>query len=134
MCTADDTLDRMEVLAMKQLLERSANAILGGFGYEVRRKELPGTTLPSDPLEAHSPTEPLEAHFPSDPFDAQQHMLNELRQPRITIFDVGANHGQTAQVYLAKFPNADLYCFEPFPDSVAALQCAFSDDQRIHII
>jgi FkbM family methyltransferase len=124
----------MEVLGLKQLLERSANAILGGFGYEVRWKELPGTTIPSDPLEAHSPTEPLEAHFPSDPFDAQQQMLNELRQPRITIFDVGANHGQTAQVYRAKFLNADIYCFEPFPDSVAALQCTFSDDQRVHII
>jgi FkbM family methyltransferase len=30
-----------------------------------------------------------------------------------TIFDVGANEGQSAEEYLKKFPDAQIYCFEP---------------------
>jgi FkbM family methyltransferase len=32
-----------------------------------------------------------------------------------TIFDVGANVGQTAKTYRKLFPQADIYSFEPFP-------------------
>lgn len=30
------------------------------------------------------------------------------------IFDVGANTGQSAELFSKRFPNAKIYCFEPF--------------------
>jgi len=33
-----------------------------------------------------------------------------------TIFDIGANIGQTSAVYANLFPEAVIYAFEPFPD------------------
>lgn len=53
--------------------------------------------------------------------------LNELsallsRVARPVVFDVGAHHGQTARTFAAAFPHAELYCFEPFPDSFAELE------------
>ncbi len=38
-----------------------------------------------------------------------------------TIFDVGANIGQSAQEYRRRFPAADLYCFEPVPSTFQEL-------------
>jgi FkbM family methyltransferase len=53
--------------------------------------------------------------------------LNEisllLRQSlRPVIFDVGAHHGETARELSNLFPSAELYCFEPFPESFAELK------------
>jgi FkbM family methyltransferase len=39
-----------------------------------------------------------------------------------TLFDVGANTGQTAVQLARTFPGAAIYSFEPFPDSFASLQ------------
>jgi FkbM family methyltransferase len=60
--------------------------------------------------------EPTTAAFHADSFRAQQLLLR--RQTPRTIFDVGANKGQTALTYARLFPAARLYCFEPFPDSL----------------
>ncbi|MBI3589614.1 MAG: FkbM family methyltransferase [Candidatus Liptonbacteria bacterium] len=38
-----------------------------------------------------------------------------------TVFDVGAATGEYALHFLSAFPNAIIYCFEPFPDSFAQL-------------
>jgi FkbM family methyltransferase len=101
---------------MEQLLKRSAKAVLRSLGYEVRRKG----SLSTGSL--------------SDPFDVQKRLTSELSKSNTMIFDIGANRGQTAQAYRARFPNAEIYCFEPFPDAVAALQQAFCSDRNIHII
>src|SRR5260370_16805923 len=60
--------------------------------------------------------EPTTAAYHADSFRAQRLLLR--RQTPRTIFDVGANKGQTALVYARLFPAARLYCFEPFPDSL----------------
>jgi FkbM family methyltransferase len=39
-----------------------------------------------------------------------------------TVFDVGANVGQSAVVYLKEFPDAEIYCFEPVSDTFRQLQ------------
>lgn len=69
-----------------------------------------------------------------DAFDAQQQLINGLGKSDILIFDVGANKGQTAEKYRQRFQNAEIYCFEPFPDSLNALRRKFSDDAKTHIV
>jgi FkbM family methyltransferase len=41
------------------------------------------------------------------------------------IFDIGANRGQTTPTYRKWFPEATIYCFEPFAASFATLKEAF---------
>lgn len=48
-----------------------------------------------------------------------------------TVFDVGANVGQSAQVYLNKFPRAHVYCFEPVVSTFAELENRIGDNSRI---
>jgi FkbM family methyltransferase len=48
------------------------------------------------------------------------------------IFDVGANHGQMARVFLAHFPSAAVYCFEPDPDTFGELAASFETECRVH--
>lgn len=69
-----------------------------------------------------------------DPFETQFRLLQPLNKSHVTIFDIGANKGQTAQKYRALFADADMYCFEPFPDSIKELTKQFSEDQHIHIV
>jgi FkbM family methyltransferase len=38
------------------------------------------------------------------------------------IFDVGAHRGETAKTFTEAFPDADLYCFEPFAESFEVLK------------
>lgn len=38
-----------------------------------------------------------------------------------TVFDVGANTGQSAHQFVAEFPHATIYCFEPVQESFDAL-------------
>jgi FkbM family methyltransferase len=47
------------------------------------------------------------------------------------IFDVGANTGQTTERYLELFPDATIYCFEPFPASYELLRRRFSEQPRV---
>jgi FkbM family methyltransferase len=39
-----------------------------------------------------------------------------------TVFDVGANVGQSAQKYLIEFPDSQIYCFEPVEENFLKLQ------------
>ena len=48
-----------------------------------------------------------------------QHSLPNLRVE--TVFDVGANVGQTAAEVLSRFPAAQLYCFEPVSENFEKL-------------
>lgn len=55
-----------------------------------------------------------------------------------TIFDVGANVGQTAARYRVLFPTAKIYCFEPFEESFHSLcenfqGCALVQPQRLAV-
>ncbi|MDP9005246.1 MAG: FkbM family methyltransferase [Verrucomicrobiota bacterium] len=52
--------------------------------------------------------------------------------PRI-VFDVGANEGQTAEELKEIFPDAKLYCFEPYVAAFRALQEKFSGDPNIFL-
>jgi FkbM family methyltransferase len=47
------------------------------------------------------------------------------------IFDVGANVGQSARVFLAEFPSAQLYCFEPVSNAYTQLQRNLAGNARV---
>jgi FkbM family methyltransferase len=66
----------------------------------------------------------------ADPFADQRELLgaNDVR----SIFDIGANCGQTTAKYRELFPAADIHAFEPFPDSLAQFQRAHADSPRVH--
>jgi len=53
-----------------------------------------------------------------------------LGSPRI-IFDVGANIGQTAASYRTLFPQAQIFSFEPDPETFKKLEAAFAGDSHV---
>lgn len=56
---------------------------------------------------------------PPDAFDDQKKIL--AGQKSITIFDVGAHHGQTALAYNKLFDTPQIFSFEPFGESFTTL-------------
>jgi len=64
-----------------------------------------------------------------DPFIDQQALLSEVQVK--TIFDVGANSGQTTSKYKALFPNATIYGFEPFAEPFMEMEREFGGDPAI---
>jgi FkbM family methyltransferase len=48
-----------------------------------------------------------------------------------TVFDVGANVGQSALAYARAFPNAEIFCFEPVADAYAELAKATAPFARV---
>jgi FkbM family methyltransferase len=54
-----------------------------------------------------------------------------IPKPRV-IFDVGAHIGETARRYRSLFPLADVYSFEPFPNSFNALNSCLPGDAHFH--
>jgi len=48
-----------------------------------------------------------------------------------SIFDVGANVGQSASLFLRRFPDAHIYCFEPFPETFKQLKHNTGGTSRI---
>jgi len=59
--------------------------------------------------------------FRHNPFLIQKKLLGHLNQPPV-IFDIGAFTGQVTKEYLHIFPDAQLYCFEPYPFSFLQLK------------
>ncbi|SDJ63858.1 MULTISPECIES: FkbM family methyltransferase [Bradyrhizobium] len=47
-----------------------------------------------------------------------------------TVFDVGANQGQSAAEFRRKFPTAEIHCFEPNPDCCRTLE---SMDPKLNV-
>jgi FkbM family methyltransferase len=48
------------------------------------------------------------------------------------IFDVGANVGQSAKLYLNEFPNSYIYCFEPVKATFIQLKDNIGNNKRVH--
>ncbi|MBN1218978.1 MAG: FkbM family methyltransferase [Anaerolineae bacterium] len=65
--------------------------------------------------------------------DFIQDISNSLPIYRVdTVFDVGANVGQSSKVYLARFPSSHIYCFEPVGDTFRQLQDNLKDNERVN--
>lgn len=94
------------------MIKKSAQKILNGLGFRLMRL----------------------SKLARDPFLAQAEIIGRLNRSKLTIFDIGANRGQTALKYRAIFPNAEIYCFEPFPDSIRELRKRFVTDEQVHVV
>ena len=92
----------LEKQLMVRVIKSIVRRILGRFGYEIQRISVE----------------------PSDAFLEQQRLLQGSE--KLVIFDAGAHRGESAQQYKTLFPAANLFCFEPFPQSYAALQRAIA--------
>src|SRR5947209_19432932 len=60
--------------------------------------------------------------------DVRKFVAGEFR----TIFDVGANTGQSAIRFGEAFPTSDIYSFEPVPDTFEALKRTTASNPRVH--
>lgn len=69
-----------------------------------------------------------------DPFVMQQRLLKGSAASEPIIFDIGANHGQTAKHYRATFPQAKIYSFEPFPEAIAGFRQKHAEDKGIKLV
>jgi FkbM family methyltransferase len=72
--------------------------------------------------------------FPFNPYDAQKKILEWQGIQTPVIFDLGGHRGETVVHYRARFPEAEIYCFEPFPDSLAFLKKQFGGDTGLNIV
>jgi len=67
----------------------------------------------------------------SDPFAEMKRLCRGVEQ--VTIFDVGAHHGQTARRFRELFPESTIFSFEPFPQSFDVLKRQVAHDPSIRI-
>ena len=96
---------------MRRLIASAVRRGLAPLGLELRRT-------------------PTEHVWGVDPFADQRELLRvtDVR----TVFDLGANLGQTTTRYRELFPAATIHAFEPFPDSFEGLRQAHSDAPAVH--
>ena len=78
-------------------------------------------------------TRPAIGSFPSDPFNAQKEFMKKLGITEPVIFDVGAHKGETVMHYREVFPEAKIFCFEPFAANASILRDRFSGDPSVHV-
>lgn len=92
-------------------MKKTINSILARFGYQIiNKKQL------------------------QDPFADQVRLIDNGNTSEITIFDLGANIGQTAKRYRALFPTSKIHSFEPFPSSIEKLKEAVAGDTNVFIV
>jgi FkbM family methyltransferase len=61
-------------------------------------------------------------------------LRNDLPELNVrTVFDVGANVGQSTIQYLAEFPMATIHAFEPMPSTFADLTRNVGNDRRVKL-
>jgi FkbM family methyltransferase len=65
-----------------------------------------------------------------DSWNSDDHQKRVIKDAKI-IFDVGGNIGQSAQTYRRLYPKAEIWSFEPFPDTYKNL-CRSVSDSRFH--
>lgn len=65
-------------------------------------------------------------------FSDQQLLLSHIYVE--TIFDIGANIGQTVVKYTRFFPESRIYSFEPFPDSFQKLRRRFEENSLVEAV
>jgi FkbM family methyltransferase len=98
------------VIVPLRRVRKTVAAVFDGLGYQLRRK-----TPPS---------------WGEDSFRDQAELLQG--SPVETIFDVGANVGDSVARYRGLFPGATIHAFEPFPEVHRELSARFSKDPAIH--
>jgi FkbM family methyltransferase len=115
---------------IKELIKK----IISGLGYELRgRTEIDfalfgyGLKRRSDLEYALKEQKRLLALMGTDALGTGKSGSGKVK----TIFDVGAYVGDITKQYRDLFPQAKIYCFEPFPTSFQTLQANLSQDANV---
>lgn len=66
-----------------------------------------------------------------NPYDDMQRMVSRVDRP--TIFDVGANVGQTVDRFRSLIPNCTIHSFEPSPTTFAQLRDHCANLRDVHV-
>lgn len=131
----DQTLEYVGVYQEgSNMLNSLPTRILAALGYEVRKKSKATARQASNTLAREIPRTSTPGTFPTDPFEAQHELIKGMGVTSPTIFDVGANKGQTEKKYRTFFPDANIYCFEPFPDVVEYLKEQVGDHPGTKVV
>jgi FkbM family methyltransferase len=95
------------------MVKRFIRGLLGRFGYVIRSVEKPGGISGIDLL----------------------HDVRVLlgKERPVTLFDVGANVGQTVASFLESLDEPRIYSFEPSPGSFETLRTAYGHDSRVRL-
>jgi FkbM family methyltransferase len=65
-------------------------------------------------------------------FDIIHDITTSFPMYRVSVvFDVGANVGQSSIIYLNRFPNSHIYCFEPVNETFRQLQTNLKGNERV---
>lgn len=83
-------------------------------------------------LELHGTSYMQSLRSNSSLLDAFEVQANLLGIKTRTIFDIGANYGDTVKKYRAIFSDAHIYAFEPFPDVYTSLERRFSSEPHVN--
>jgi len=70
----------------------------------------------------------------NDPYTAQQRLVQGLEPTDFVIFDVGAYRRTTVSRYRSVLPDARVYAFEAYPESVTELERKFGGDAFIRLV
>lgn len=65
---------------------------------------------------------------------AVEHDRLPIRRDLRTVFDVGANRGQFCLYSLARFPEAQIFAFEPIADAARHLESLFEAEKRVSVM
>jgi FkbM family methyltransferase len=107
----------MPEMSPARVIRRSLKRLASRLGYRIQRGG-DGIVVSSACLWGH------------EPWSDVQRVLGDSQVQ--TIFDIGANRGQTALELHALFGSADIYAFEPDPHTFAELQQATARLSGIH--
>jgi FkbM family methyltransferase len=112
---------------MKKEIKKITQKIIEKCGYSIYSKVVP-TVIENDVVKYYI---------------NQAHRISNKKYEIKTIFDVGANIGQTALNFKKSFPQSEIYCFEPIKDTFSKLvtntktignihphNCAFGSNQE----
>jgi FkbM family methyltransferase len=77
---------------------------------------------------------PVKRRIPSHGVDSFRDIARRLPRLEIkTVFDIGANMGQSAGEYLARFPQAQIYSFEPVGRTFRCLRDNLGSHGNVHL-
>ena len=99
-------IKRLVYYSLGGRLGRFVDSIVRSLGYEIQR--------------------------PKNAFDSQRMLLSDI--PVKTIFDIGANVGDTIAEYRRRFSLAAIYGFEPLPEEFEGLRNRFKEDSLVKLI
>ena len=99
---------------MREKAVNNLNALLKRFGYQLKPSRRARRNVTA--------------------FTIQKRLMSKMNRHKLTIFDVGAHLGQSAEQYRRLFPEAEIVCVEPFLDSSVAIQEKFSTDAKVNVV